>query len=86
MDKEIKLTITPDLQDLADTIISDYLDDNDVQVDYLEHSFATTPQALTLYLKQAMEYSGIIGYFYDHMDLFKALFIRYPELLTQVED
>lgn len=83
MDKEINLTITTGLQDWADTKLSDYLDDNDVQVDDFDNYFGSSSDTMIALLKEGMENSGIIGFFYDHMDLFKALFIKYPELLTQ---
>ena len=70
----------------ASNTLYEYLDNNDVEVDELEDYYGLSAESMIQLLKQAMEYSGIIGYFYDHMDLFKALFIKYPELLTQVED
>lgn len=70
----------------ASNTIYDYLEDNDVEVDEMDDYYGLSAESMIQLLKQAMEYSGIIGYFYDHMDLFKALFIKYPELLTQVED
>ena len=70
----------------ASNTLYEYLDNNDVEVDELEDYYGLSAESMIQLLKQAMEYSGIIGYFYDHMDLFKALFIKYPELLTQMED
>lgn len=70
----------------ASNTLCEYLENNDVEVDEQDNYYGLSSESMIQLLKQAMEYSGIIGYFYDHMDLFKALFIKYPELLTQMED
>ena len=67
------------------THIEDIADNQNIQ-DEMDDYYGLSAESMIQLLKQAMEYSGIIGYFYDHMDLFKALFIKYPELLTQMED
>ena len=74
------------LKNCADDTLYEYLDDNDVEVDELENYYGLSANEMLDLLKQGMEYSGLHGYFYDHLDLFKALFIKYPELLQEEED
>lgn len=72
-----------ELQNWADTTLYDYLNDNEVEVDELENYYGLSSVEMIQLLEQGMEYSGLHGYFYDHLDLFKALFIKYPELLQE---
>lgn len=72
-----------ELQNWADTTLYDYLNDNEVEVDELENYYGLSSGEMIQLLEQGMEYSGLHGYFYDHLDLFKALFIKYPELLQE---
>lgn len=72
-----------ELQNWADTTLYDYLNDNEVEVDELENYYGVSSGEMIQLLEQGMEYSGLHGYFYDHLDLFKALFIKYPELLQE---
>ena len=72
-----------ELQNWADTTLYDYLNDNEVEVDELENYYGLSSGEMIQLLEQGMEYSGLHGYFYDHLDLFKALFIKYPELLKE---
>lgn len=72
-----------ELQNWADTTLYDYLNDNEVEVDELENYYGLSSEEMIQLLEQGMEYSGLHGYFYDHLDLFKALFIKYPELLQE---
>lgn len=72
-----------ELQNWADTTLYDYLNDNEVEVDELENYYGLSSGKMIQLLEQGMEYSGLHGYFYDHLDLFKALFIKYPELLQE---
>lgn len=74
------------LKDWADDTLYEYLDNNDVEVDELENYYGLSANEMLGLLEQGMEYSGLRGYFYDHLDLFKALFIKYPELLQEEED
>lgn len=69
------------LKDWADDTLYEYLDNNDVEVDELENYYDLSANEMLDLVREGMEYSGLRGYFYDHLDLFKALFIKYPELL-----
>ena len=85
LEKDLSLKYS-NLKDWADDTLYEYLDNNDVEVDELENYYDLSANEMLDLVREGMEYSGLCGYFYDHLDLFKALFIKYPELLQEEED
>lgn len=64
----------------------DFLEDNEVEVDDTDNYYGSEATALLKYIEEGMEYDGVIGYFQDFYKVFRALFAKHPELLTNEED
>lgn len=69
-----------------DDDLYDFLEENEVEVDDTDNYYGAEPEALKRYIEEGMEYDGVIGYFPGFYKVFRALFAKHPELLTNEED
>ena len=70
----------------VDDDLFDFLEENDVEVDDWDNYYGSDAAALQKYIEEGMENDGVIGYFPGFYRVFRALFAKHPELLTNEED
>ena len=70
----------------VDDDLFDFLKENDVEVDDWDNYYGSDAAALQKYIEEGMENDGVIGYFPGFYRVFRALFAKHPELLTNEED
>ena len=64
--------------------IEEFMNDLDEEISPMEDYYGMSGEDFKEYIHKYMECEGLIGsYFYDFYDIFKALFAKYPELLTK---
>lgn len=73
----------PDIDWVNDNI-EEFMNNLDEDINPIEDYSDMSGETLKEYIHEYMEWEGLRGsYFYDLYDIFKALFAKYPELLTK---
>lgn len=84
--QKFKETLPKEDNSWVDDDLFDFLEENDVEVDDFDNYYGSDAAALQKYIEEGMENDGVIGYFPGFYRVFRALFAKHPELLTNEED
>lgn len=69
--------------DWVNNNIEEFMNNLNEDLNPMEDYYGMSGETLKEYIHEYMEWEGLIDYFYDLYDIFKALFAKHPELLTK---